>query len=102
MDHHDRCGPSQQGAVVDFHWIDQDGTLSAQSQQFQLADCLGAVECHHPEVFAVAVQFGVAAEDGLKDLVDIGGGLDVDFLMGFETDVHIIRFSVIKYFTIRI
>lgn len=48
-------------------------------------------------MFAVAVQFGVAAEDGLEDLIDIGGGLDVDFLMGFETDVHIIRFESFKY-----
>ena len=88
MDHHDGGGPSQQGAVIHFHGIYQNSALGTQAEQLQLADCLRTVKCHHPEVFAVAVQFGVTAEDGLEDRVDIGRGLDVDFLMGFETDSY--------------
>ncbi len=44
-------------------------------------------------MFSITVQLAVTAENGLEDLVDIGGGLNVDFLVGFETDIHTIKFK---------
>ncbi len=43
-------------------------------------------------MLAIAVEFGGTEEGGLEDLEDVGGGLDVEVLIGFETDLHMIRF----------
>lgn len=92
MDHNDRCDPSQQGAVVDFHRIDQ-------------GRCVG---CLIPAVPACALSGSrqVSSSRGVRGCGPVwsSGGRRVGgsgryrrrigcgFLMGFETDVHIIGF----------
>lgn len=69
-----------------FHCIDEDGLLGAEPEELKGADGLGVIETHEPEMLTIAVEFGLPEEGGLEELEDVGGGLDVEVLGGFETN----------------
>jgi len=82
------AGIFQQSQVIDFLWIDLDRALGAKPNQLKVSNCLSSVQAEDPEMFTRAIALGAAAEDRLHKVEDVRRGLDVDLLMGSETDGH--------------